>query len=318
MKNIGFVGFGLIGRKRKEACDKLGHNTSFIADPKIEKEDDCIFKSVNELPIETLNNTDHIIIALPHNLIKDTFKYLSNYCSSFLIEKPLGLNIAEGNEINKIANEKNIEVATGFNYRFLHNIKKLKELIDQNYFGEIYSIDMTMAHGGRPGMEKEWKLNKRSAGGGVVIDPGIHLFDLMNYLIPLDTNIEYCDLSNLFWESDVEDSFYGIFNKQKIKVRISVDILSWQNLFNIKIVAKSGYAFLSGRGGNYGDLKIDYCKRWFWENNSKIESKNYGNIDESFFDETKCYLENYDDNNLSKIEDSLKSLSIVSDIYSKY
>ena len=100
MKNIGFVGFGLIGRKRKEACDKLGHNTSFIADPKIEKEDDCIFKSVNELPIETLNNTDHIIIALPHNLIKDTFKYLSNYCSSFLIEKPLGLNIAEGNEIN--------------------------------------------------------------------------------------------------------------------------------------------------------------------------------------------------------------------------
>ena len=90
---------------------------------------------------------------------------------NILIEKPLEY-LLKRQKIHNLARENNINLAGGFNYRYLKNIKKLKELLDEGFFGSILSVEMHL-HGGRPAMEKEWKL-KKDAGGGVVIDPGVH------------------------------------------------------------------------------------------------------------------------------------------------
>ena len=59
--------------------------------------------------------------------------------------------------------------------------------------------------------------------------------------------------------------------------------------------------------------------QWIKHAKTQYDSHSGTNLSERrFFEETKCYLEDFKNNNLSKIDDSLKSLSIVSDIYSKY
>src|ERR1035441_4976780 len=51
-------------------------------------------------------------------------------------------------------------------------------------FGTLINVSMVLGHGGAPGMEKGWKLDPIRAGGGCLIDPGIHLLDLCNLLAP--------------------------------------------------------------------------------------------------------------------------------------
>ena len=53
---------------------------------------------------------------------------------NILIEKPLGISFEEAKKIHNLARENNINLAGGFNYRYLKNIKKLKELLDEGFF----------------------------------------------------------------------------------------------------------------------------------------------------------------------------------------
>ena len=45
-----------------------------------------------------------------------------------------------------------------------------------------------------PGQEKTWKLNEERAGGGCLIDPGIHLLDLCMLLAPDGLEVLEVDL----------------------------------------------------------------------------------------------------------------------------
>ncbi len=314
--NFGLVGYGLIGRRRAEAIKEKNENLSFVIDPNCPKEEN-FFKSIEDLPLCKLQNLDGVIVSVPHFLILDSIKFFSDHTKHILVEKPLGLNLSECKEIISIEKTKKLQIKTGFNYRYLKNIEKLKELIDEGFFGEIYEVDMRLEHGGRPGMEDEWKLKRSKAGGGVVIDPGVHLFDLINYLFDSKIEVDFFSCSTRFWDVDVEDSLNCRMSVNNVKVNISVNLYSWINNFNIRVYGSDGYALLSGRGGNYGALKIEACKRWFWQKNEEVLSHDYGLEDDSFARETHDFIDRSNMNKISNTTDSLNAMKIVNKIYGK-
>ena len=61
-------------------------------------------------------------------------------------------------------------VKTGFNHRFHPAIIKAKELLEQQAIGTILNIRSRYGHGGRPGMEQEWRCSKELCGGGELLD----------------------------------------------------------------------------------------------------------------------------------------------------
>lgn len=312
--NFGVVGYGLIGKKRAKAIKEKNEILSFVVDPN-HQPGDIFYKSYNDLPINILESLDGVVISVPHFLIIDAVKFFSKYVKNLLVEKPLGLNLTECKEIIKLEEKERLSIKTGFNYRYLKNVEKLKELILQDYFGEIFQIDMRLEHGGRPGMENEWKLNKSKAGGGVVIDPGVHLFDLINYLFSSDINVDFVKSSTKFWNVDVEDSLSCILNVDKITANISVNLYSWVNSFSIRVYGKHGFANLSGRGGNYGPLKIEAYKRWSWQTGEEPISFDYGEEDDSFSRETYDFINNPNCNKISNTSDALNAMKIVDSIY---
>lgn len=314
----GFIGYGLIGKKRHEACKLNKIDTSFVVDPLLETNlSKGFFNSVDDIPKKIINETSHTFISLPHNLVYPTFLKIMANAKNILIEKPLGISFEEAKKIHNLARENNINLAGGFNYRYLKNIKKLKELLDEGFFGSILSVEMHLSHGGRPAMEKEWKLSKKDAGGGVVIDPGVHLIDLCFYLFNKDLSLEYKSLSTKFWETDVEDRCLLLLSGGGTDFCLSVNLFDWKNLFEIKIYGNEGTAKLRGRGGNYGDLEIEYCKKWFWQSGDSVEVLNFSSNDDSFENETYDFLYNFNNKDLSKSDDSLRVMKIVSDIYEK-
>ena len=179
--NVAIVGCGLIGEKRAlsipsknihTVCDTDTNQAKILA-TKVNAD----FTS-NYNDIINSNDIDIVVISTPNYLIKEIAIKALNSNKHVLSEKPLGKNAAESKEMTECANKNNKILYTGFNHRFHPSILKAKDLINSNKIGDILHIHGHYGHGGRPGMEKEWRMNPDLSGGGELLDQGVHLIDL--------------------------------------------------------------------------------------------------------------------------------------------
>lgn len=321
MAICGFIGQGLIGQKRLASVEKLNGDVSFLVDPLFKSKKYNCYDCFEDVPDELIDSTSHLFVAIPHNKIYETFLFFSNRVTNFLIEKPLGVNYSESKEIAKIAKQNKNNIFCGFNYRYLPHIQTLKADLEKGCSGEIYYCSFLLSHGGRPGMSEEWKMKKNMAGGGALIDPGVHLFDLMNYIFNPKIEVVSSTLENFFWEDcDVED-FAKVILKDKNTGTIfdfEINLINWKNSFEIKVFAKDKTYYLDGRGGNYGNLMFNAIPRWHWQSNNKknnILRRNFGKNDNSFFEETREFLNSPDSNIIAKLSSGLDALELVDKIY---
>lgn len=98
-----------------------------------------------------------------------------------LCEKPLALNAKEAQEMVAAAKEAGKILMVGFVRRFGENTKALKEFIDKGDLGKIYYAKTgCLRRWGNPG---GWFSDKKRSGGGPVIDLGVHIIDLVRYLV---------------------------------------------------------------------------------------------------------------------------------------
>lgn len=97
-----------------------------------------------------------------------------------LCEKPLALSTAEAQSMLEASKKTNKLLMVGFVRRFGGNTIALKELIEKDYFGDIYYAKAgCIRRWGNPG---GWFSDNKRSGGGPVIDLGVHMIDLVRYL----------------------------------------------------------------------------------------------------------------------------------------
>jgi len=72
-----------------------------------------------------------------------------------------------------------------FNYRFWPAVARAKDLLETGRLGRILSFRARMVHGGylNPARPYSWRLDKDLAGGGALADLGVHLIDLVRFLL---------------------------------------------------------------------------------------------------------------------------------------
>lgn len=100
-----------------------------------------------------------------------------------LCEKPPARNVKEVEKMKEAVEKSGKKYMTALVYRFSAEGKYLKQLIEEGYFGEIYSaLARWVRRKGIPGMGG-WFTQKEKAGGGPVIDIGVHILDLLLYLM---------------------------------------------------------------------------------------------------------------------------------------
>ncbi len=98
-----------------------------------------------------------------------------------LCEKPAARVLSEALEMQKAQHESGKVLNIGVVNRFNTNVNKIKELIDQGRLGEIYSVYISFrSHRSIPGLGGAF-TTKEIAGGGVLIDWGVHFFDIVMY-----------------------------------------------------------------------------------------------------------------------------------------
>ncbi len=210
---------------------------------------------------------DAAVIALPHHLAAAAARRVLLSGKPILIEKPLGLNAAGASEIADLAQRVRLASFVGYNYRFLPTMQKVFEQLRAGYFGELRSVDLMIGHGGHPRSTDDWKLRPEQAGGGVLIDPGVHLLDLALQVAP-DLVCSAASATRGFWKTGIEEDVSAILTSGRALVSVRVSLIRWVNTFRLEFVGEEGYALVDGRGGTYGPQTLRLGRRWGWNDGS--------------------------------------------------
>ncbi len=147
---------------------------------------------------------DAVSILVPNVLHYDIAMAFLKNNKHVLVEKPLAINAELGKDLVDTAKKNNLILATGHMWRFHKEVQYLKEIIDNGILGDIvqtksYGIHLQWAPDG-------WFSKKAQAGGGALIDMGVHAIDTTRYLLS-DPEIKslYASVGTQFGHYDVDD-----------------------------------------------------------------------------------------------------------------
>ncbi|HTG44302.1 MAG TPA: Gfo/Idh/MocA family oxidoreductase [Verrucomicrobiae bacterium] len=184
---LGFLGVGWIGRHRMEALAKTGlAEIAAIADAldpniaeaaKIAPRAECV-PSIDQLLALDL---DGMVIATPSALHAEQSIAALDRGLSVFCQKPLARTAAETATVIAAARANNQLLAVDLSYRFTSGIQRIRRLLQSGELGRIFAVDLVFHNAYGP--DKPWFYDFKLAGGGCVIDLGIHLVDLALWLL---------------------------------------------------------------------------------------------------------------------------------------
>ncbi len=187
MIRIGLVGAGKMAYGHVSAIRK-NPDCELVAVADIVKEnalavvkdgDVAIFTDYHDMCKEC--ELDAVIINLPHFLhCEATCFFLENGVNVF-VEKPMAMNVEECDKMMQTARENNVVLAVGHVQQYASAHKYLKEIIKSKKYGDLLRITETR-NGKYFENRSAWFLDKKTAGGGIVMNLGAHTLDKVMYV----------------------------------------------------------------------------------------------------------------------------------------
>ncbi|MDD5489269.1 MAG: Gfo/Idh/MocA family oxidoreductase [Candidatus Moranbacteria bacterium] len=273
-KNISVcvIGAGLIGKERLMSLRQLikkGRKVEIagIFDPYAPNKDE-IAKEFNTKFFDSLDALfagcpDWIFIATPHDDAVEIAKKALAKGFKVLVEKPLGRSYKEAKSVFDCTTKKN-QLWVGFNYRFFDGIAAALKDIRQKKFGDLISLNILMGHGGNPKDKLGWKLDPVKAGGGCLIDPGVHLLDICQLIAKGKLEV-MCGMPwKGFWKTGIEEETNLLLRFGKTAINFQVSIVKWASTFRMEINGTKKYGIVTGRNRSYGDQKYIIGEKWGW------------------------------------------------------
>ncbi len=330
MINIAIIGMGKIGKLRAETILK-NSNTKLIAAFDV---DDT---QLNDFPdIIKCNNVDDIfkLVELDAVMICTFNKYAPEYTIKALesnlhvfCEKPPARTSQEVKEVIEVENNCSLILKYGFNHRYHHSVVEAKKLIKNEVFGKLLWMRGVYGKAGGNQFSKNWRNNKEESGGGILLDQGIHMLDLMRFFAGDFEEVKSMVKTN-YWNVEVEDNAFAIMQtKNNVLASIHSSATQWRHKFLLEMSFENGYINLEGilsGTRSYGDETLSIAKRQFEDDTFAMgkprEEKIFFDTDESWKLELEefvdCVLNNkkaYNGNS----EDALKVMELVESIYNQ-
>lgn len=207
---------------------------------------------------------DQVFLAVPHDIAFEIASQLLVEGISVHLEKPMGRNLSEAMTLQTLAEQHNGTLTIGFNYRYMAGVHRIVEDCRSGLFGEVVRISLELGHGGSPSDQQSWKLDPIKAGGGCLIDPGVHLLDICNMLVAAPQPV-VCRTWEGFWNTGIEEEAHVLMMSDKTVINLAVSVVRWRSLFRIEVQGVEGYGRVEGRGRSYGIQTYIRGRRWAWQ-----------------------------------------------------
>lgn len=259
---VGIIGYGKMGRIRHQAIRETDRaEVIAISDLGVT---DSLLPNLSHDEIIEGKDIDAIVICTPNYLNKElTIKSLKAGKHVFC-EKPPCFTGRDMEEIRKVEVDSGKKLMYGFNHRHHDSIMRMKEIIVKQEYGKILWMRGRYGKSVTPDYFNEWRAKKELAGGGILLDQGIHMLDLFLYLGG-DFDQVKAEVSNLYWKLPVEDNAFVIL-KDSIGGKVAClhsTMTQWRHLFSLEVFMEKGYMVLNGlitSSMSYGEEILSVAK----------------------------------------------------------
>lgn len=192
---LGIVGLGNIAHHHAERAMDLGQQ--IVAGADIKEEARARFTEAygattyeSHLALYENEDLDAVIITTPNKFHEECTVSALDAGLDVLLEKPLAHTLESAERIAAAARESEGFCMVGFNNRFANGVEVLKAYQSEGRLGETNHVEANyVRRRGIPG-RGTWFTNKEIAGGGALIDIGVHAIDLALYLLDFPTVVE--------------------------------------------------------------------------------------------------------------------------------
>ena len=326
---VGIAGYGVVGKTRHAS---ILENTSFNVVAISEKNKQAQMLIPPEVDIfntyqELISNTelDVIFISLPNKFASEAVSLSLKKGLHVFCEKPPAKTLDELKAVKKIYQKSpDLKLMYGFNHRFHLSVEEAKRIIDSKTFGEI--INLKGVYGKSQIIsfnQTDWRTNREESGGGILLDQGIHMLDLIRYLSCKNFSKIFSFIDNAFWNYDVEDNAYVLMKSSDgVVAQLHSSATQWRHIFNLEITLQKGSLVLGGLltgSKSYGDETLTtITSNPEKDKGMPMESTTKYNEDVSWDNEIK-YFDNCIKNNSEiqrgSIDDAIETMKLVEAIY---
>lgn len=274
--SVGIAGFGIVGQKR---FGLIKENSLFkvvsVSDVRFQdaefREDASRLIADDEVSIHyhfsdlLKEDLDVVFVSLPNHLAPEaTMGGLKKGCHVFC-EKPPGRTVEDIRNVIKIENENpGLKLKYGFNHRYHGSVDEAKKIVDSGQFGEILNFRGIYGKSSIVPFSGGWRCERKYAGGGILLDQGIHMLDMLRFFHG-DFDDIHSFVSNAYWQHDIEDNAFAILRDDRgVVASVSSSATQWQHRFRLEIALREGSLELSGilsGSKSYGEEKLKIIPR---------------------------------------------------------
>lgn len=216
---LGIIGLGYIGQIHLRHCRRIPNaEVLAVADVSakalknakksgVEK----TFTSYSELLKDP--EVEAVIIGLPTHLHLQCAREAAEADKAIFLEKPMARTVEEAKKILSISEKNSVKLMMGYPMRFVEEFIKVKESMEKGLLGDVENAHATListgpffhrAEGHTPVPVPDWWFNRELTGGGVLVDLGSHIINLVRWYFG-----EITDIKSSFgyrFNMDFEDS----------------------------------------------------------------------------------------------------------------
>lgn len=99
-----------------------------------------------------------------------------------ICEKPMAMSPAEATEMVAAARKAGVKLGVAQSYRFTRSLDRIREVVQAGEIGEPVAIRTDFSFTGQQS-KRRWLHDAELAGGGPVMDIGVHCIDTMRYIL---------------------------------------------------------------------------------------------------------------------------------------
>ncbi len=324
---VAIAGYGVVGKRRKECVDRHPDiEVVAVCDQTFDGDGEFadgvrFHKKYKKL---LTNDIDILIVCMTNDIAAEVTVAGLEFGLHVFCEKPPGRSIEDIVKVRECEKlHPSQKLMYGFNHRYHESVRDALEILHSRKLGKV--INMKGVYGKAKLItfnQPLWRTKREIAGGGVLLDQGIHMVDLMRLFAGDFTDV-HSFISNKHWNYNVEDNAYALMRTDNgIVAMLHSSATQWRHKFNLDINFEKGSIILGGilsGTKSYGaeTLTVVHADPDHDHGDPKEQLTRY-NKDPSWYDEINSFMDCViNDNQVQHgtSEDALRTMQLVYKIY---
>jgi predicted dehydrogenase len=322
---VGIAGYGIVGAIRREHIDAHPQmRTVAVCDRRFPATEVSEVGVLHATRYDELleQNLDALFVCMTNDSAPEVTMAALGRGLHVFCEKPPGRDVPDVLAVREAeAQHPGLKLMYGFNHRYHDSVRDAQRIVESGELGHVIDLKGVYGKSVMIRFDSDWRTKRAIAGGGILLDQGIHMVDMMRLFAGEFIDV-HSFVSNAYWNHDVEDNAYALMRTADgVVALLHSSATQWRHRFELEITLSGGALILSGilsSTKSYGAETLRVVTKGEDDAGDPREVMTRYNHDASWreevFEFARCVLDDEPVRTGSSLE-ALKTMQLVYDIY---